>query len=68
MIILKKSFRNYITGVRCDTKPSDTEASVLDFWEKQSTHSLPLLPGPLGPGGRAPDRVLSMSQIEPFDI
>ena len=30
----------------------------------QSTPSLPLLPGPLWPGVVAPDRVLSMDQIE----
>ena len=30
----------------------------------RSTPSLPLLPGPHKPGGVAPDRVLSMGQIE----
>ena len=34
----------------------------------RSTSSLPSLPGPLLPGVVAPDRVLSMGQIEIFDI
>ena len=33
-----------------------------------STPLLPSLPGPLKPGVVAPDRVLSMGQIELFDI
>ena len=33
-----------------------------------STPLLLLLPGPLWPGVVAPDRVLSMPQIEQFDI
>ena len=48
-----------------DTKQSDAEASVmLDLWGMQSTPSLPLLLGPLWPRVIAPDRVLSMGQIE----
>ena len=35
---------------------------------EQSTPPLLLLPGPLGSGVVAPDRVLCMSQIELFDI
>ena len=34
----------------------------------QSTSLLPSLPDPLWPGVVAPDRVLSMGQIELFDI
>ena len=34
----------------------------------QSTHLLPSLPGTLWSGEVAHDRVLSMSQIEPFDL
>ena len=34
----------------------------------RSTSSLPLLPGPLEPGVIAPDRVISMGQIERLDI
>ena len=34
----------------------------------QSTPSLPLLLGPLWSGVAAPDKVLSMDQIELFDI
>ena len=34
----------------------------------RSTPSLPLLPGPLWPGVIAPDRILSVGQIEFFDI
>ena len=37
---------------------------MLDLWGMQITPSLPLLPGPLWPREVAPDRVLSMSQIE----
>ena len=37
---------------------------MLEFGGMQSTHSLPSLPGPLCPGVVAPDRVLSMGQIE----
>ena len=46
-------------------KQSDDEASViLDLWGMWSTPSLPLLPDPLLPRVIAPDRVLSMGQIE----
>ena len=34
------------------------------LWGMQSTPSVPSLPGPLWPGMVAPDRVLSMGQIE----
>ena len=48
-----------------DTKQSDGEAPVmLDILEMRSISSLPLLSGPLWPGEVAPDRVLSMGQIE----
>ena len=44
-----------------NTKQSDGEVPVkLELWGMQSTHSLPLLPGSLWPGGVAPDRALSM--------
>ena len=33
-----------------------------------STYLLPSLPGLLWPGVEAPNRILSMGQIEPFDI
>ena len=46
-----------------DTKQSGDEARVmLELWEIQS------IPGPLWPGVVAPDRVLSMGQIELVDI
>ena len=52
-----------------DTKQSDGETPVmLEFWGMQSTPSLPVLPGPLCSGVVAPGRVLSMGQIELFDI
>ena len=52
-----------------DIKQSDDEAPVmLVLWGIQSTPLLPLLPGPLWPGVVAPDKVLSMGQIELFDI
>ena len=37
---------------------------MLELWGMQSTPSLPSFPGPLWPGVVAPDRVLSMGQIE----
>ena len=37
---------------------------MLELWGLQSTISLPSLLGPLWPGVVAPDRVLSMVQIE----
>ena len=43
---------------------SDGEAPHLEIWEMWSTPSLPWLPSPLWPGVVAPDRVLSMGQIE----
>ena len=48
-----------------DTKQSDCEASVmLEPWGMRTTPSLPSLPGLLWPGVVAPERVLSMDQIE----
>ena len=48
-----------------DTKQSDDGGPVmLELWGMRSTPLLPLLPGPLWPGVVAPDRVLSMGQIE----
>ena len=50
-----------------DGKQSDSEALVmLEFWGRQSASSLPSLPFWLGVV--APDRVLSMGQIELFNI
>ena len=37
---------------------------MVKIWRIQCTTSLPLLPGALWPGVVAPDRVLSMGQIE----
>ena len=37
---------------------------MLELWGMWSTSSLPSLPGPLSSGEVAPDRVLSMGQIE----
>ena len=48
---------------RYDIKPSDGEAP--EMW---SNPLLPSLPGPLYPGVVASDWVLSMGQIEMFDI
>ena len=45
------------------TKPSYGEALVM-LWGTWGTFSLLLLPGPLWPGMVAPDRVLSIGQIE----
>ena len=44
-----------------DTEQSDGEVPMmLGLWEKRSTPSLPLLPGPLWLGVVAPDKALSM--------
>ena len=52
---------------RYDTKQSDGEASVMiKLWGTWSTPSLLSLPGLLWLGAVAPDRVLSMDQIEPY--
>ena len=52
-----------------DAKQSDVEFPVrLELWGMQNTSSLPSLPDPLWPRVIAPDRVLSMGQIELFDI
>ena len=48
-----------------DTKQSNCVVPViLELWGMLSTPSLPSLPGPLWPWVVAPDRVLSMGQIE----
>ena len=41
---------------------------MLELWGMQSAHLLPSLMGPLWPAEVAADRVLSMGQIELFDI
>ena len=57
----KKGYSGYETKIA-----SDGEAHVLNIREVWSTASLPLLPGLLWPGVVAPDRVLSMGQIDLF--
>ena len=48
-----------------DTKQSHGEVPVMrELLEMQSTLSLPLLPSPFWPRVVAPERVLSMGQIE----
>ena len=50
-------------------KQSDSAApEMLELWGMRSTPSLPSLPGPLWSGVEAPDRILSIGQIELFDI
>ena len=52
-----------------DTKQSDGEApEMLELWAMQSTRSLPSHSGRLWPGVVAHKKVLSMGQIEMFDI
>ena len=52
-----------------DIKQSDSEALVmLELWGMQKTPSMPSFLGPLWLAVLAPDRVLSMGQIELFDI
>ena len=41
---------------------------MLEFWEMQSTSLLRLLPGPLWVKVIAPNRIVSMGQIELFHI
>ena len=41
---------------------------MLQFWGMQRTPLLVLLPGPLWPGVIAPERVLSMGEVELFDF
>ena len=61
--IMKKEQYGY------DTKQSDEEAPVvMALLGMQITPSLPLLPGPLSPGVVAPERILSMGQMEWFEI
>ena len=51
--------------LRYDTKQSDGAAQImLELWGMQSTPSLSSFPGSLSLGVVAPDRVLSMGQIE----
>ena len=48
-----------------DTKQSDGEVPVMqELWGMQSTLSLPLIPGSFRPGVVAPDKALSLGQIE----
>ena len=48
-----------------DAKQSDGEVpGMLELWGMQIIPLLPLLPGPLLPEVVAPDRVLSMGQVE----
>ena len=52
-----------------DIKRSDGEAPVmLERWGMKNTPSLTSLPGPLWSTVVAPDRVLSIGQIELFNI
>ena len=41
---------------------------MLELWEMQSTPSFPSLPGQPSPGLEAHSKVISMDQIEQFDI
>ena len=52
-----------------DTKQSDAETpEMMKLWGIRSALSLPLLSGPLWSGELTPDSVLSMGQIDLFDI
>ena len=66
------SAKGYDSPYECpgyDIKQSDGEATVMiELWGMQSTLSLPSLLGLLCPGVVALDRVLTMGQIELFDI
>ena len=55
--------------IRHHIKQSDGETPVrLEHWGIRSTPSLPSLPGPFRSRVVAPERILSMDQIELFDI
>ena len=47
-----------------DIKASDGEAPALEIWEIRYTPSLPLLLGPFLTRVKAPERILSVDQIE----
>ena len=47
-----------------DSKQSDETSVMLKLWGMQNTPLVPSLPDPFWPGVVAPDRVLSMGQIE----
>ena len=52
-----------------DTKQPDAEAPVrLEFWGMRSNPSLPSLPATHCPEMVVPGRVLSIDQVELFDI
>ena len=52
-----------------DTKQSDSETPVmLELWGVLSSPSLLSFPGQLWPWVVAPDKIISMGQIELFDI
>ena len=61
--------RNPNEWPKYNTKQFDGEVlTMLELWEMQSTPSLPLFPGSLWPRAVALDWVLSVDQIELFDI
>ena len=72
MRVQSVEYTNCISTEECtggDTKQSDGEIPVLlELCGMQSTPPLPSLPGLLWSGVVAPDRVLSIGQIEKFDI
>ena len=51
-----------------DTKQSDVETSILELWWMWTTRLLPLLPGSLWPRTVAPDRILSIDQINVWHL
>ena len=53
---------------RYDIKSSSGEAPILELWGMQSTPSLPSLLTPLWLGVVASGKVLSIGQIEKFNI
>ena len=65
---LTASLLNGKTRPSPKTKQSDGEAPILELCDMWSTPSFPLLPWLPCPGVVASDSVLSMDQIEIFDI
>ena len=59
---------SYSGHMLCPEYDAKQSSVMLELWGMWSTIPLPLLPGPFWPGLVAPDKVLSMGQIELFDI
>ena len=59
---------NNLQRLICHKTEPTNQQLTLQLWEMWSVSSFPSLPGPLWPGVVLPDMVLSMGQVELFDI